>query len=37
MGQDILYTLKRRQRKGFAALTVVLLSAVLGVISFAVI
>lgn len=37
MGQDILYTLKRRRRKGFAALTVVLLSAVLALISFAVI
>ena len=37
MEQDILYTLKRQQNKGFAALTVVLLSAVLGMIAFAVI
>ena len=37
MGQDILYTLRRRQHKGFAALTIVLLAAVLGIISFAVI
>lgn len=35
MGQDILYTLKRHQHKGFAALTVVLLAAVLGMISLA--
>lgn len=37
MEQDILYTSRRRRRKGFAALTVVLLAAVLGAISFAVI
>jgi uncharacterized protein YegL len=35
MEQDILYTLRRRRHKGFAALTVVLLAAVLGAISFA--
>jgi uncharacterized protein YegL len=37
MEQDTLYTLRRQQSKGFAALTVVLLSAVLGMISFAII
>ena len=37
MEQDILYTLKSQRNKGFAALTVVLLSAVLGMIAFAVI
>jgi len=37
MEQDILYTLKRQRNKGFAALTVVLLSAVLGMIAFTVI
>ena len=37
MEQDILYTLRRRQHKGFAALTIVLLAAVLGAISFTVI
>ena len=35
MEQDILYTSRRLHRKGFAALTVVLLAAVLGAISFA--
>lgn len=37
MGQDILYTSRRRQHKGFAALTIVLLAAALAAISFTVI
>ena len=37
MEQDILYILKKQHNKGFAALTIVLLSAVLGIISYAVI
>jgi len=37
MEHDILYTLRKQQNKGFAALIVVLLSAILGMISFAII
>lgn len=34
MAHDISYTLKKAQRKGFAALTIILVSAVLGVLSY---